>query len=292
MQIILNLADLSSSDIGYEKIKFADGQVSIKLDEAAVKRVPADSDLFILTQFNSYDDLFYLLAATDVLKFRGVEKIGVGFTCFLSQRSDERFKNNQSFDLQIITRIINSQNYVNVITNEPHSKVLPALLNNCAVMPQKLFFNFVKQTMINKFQANTFTIVTPDAGAYKRIAGLDEAKDLPLLAANKVRDEKGDPIVMLNGSPEGQVCVIIDDLCDGGRTFISLAKQLKEAGATKVVLAVVHGLFSYGLDVLKNGNIDHVICTNSISTIGVQHDGIKEHDYSDFVTQLDLIKRK
>jgi ribose-phosphate pyrophosphokinase len=56
--------------------------------------------------------------------------------------------------------------------------------------------------------------------------------------------------------------VIIDDICDGGRTFAELGAQLKEQGAALVFLIVTHGILSYGEEQLKP-HIDHMWMTNS-----------------------------
>jgi ribose-phosphate pyrophosphokinase len=57
--------------------------------------------------------------------------------------------------------------------------------------------------------------------------------------------------------------VIIDDICDGGRTFIELAKVIKEGRPTaKVFLIVTHGIFSAGFKTL-NEYMDGIFCTNS-----------------------------
>ncbi len=54
----------------------------------------------------------------------------------------------------------------------------------------------------------------------------------------------------------GKACVIVDDLCDGGRTFIELAKVLRAKGAAKIALVVTHGIFSKGKEPL-NKYIDY-----------------------------------
>ena len=41
----------------------------------------------------------------------------------------------------------------------------------------------------------------------------------------------------------------MDDICDGGRTFIELAKALKVDGPRSVWLYVTHGIFSQGFGV-------------------------------------------
>jgi ribose-phosphate pyrophosphokinase len=58
---------------------------------------------------------------------------------------------------------------------------------------------------------------------------------------------------------EGKNCVIIDDLCDGGGTFLAIASQIKPAHIT---LIVTHGIFSKGFDVFK-GTFDEIIVSDS-----------------------------
>ncbi len=85
---------------------------------------------------------------------------------------------------------------------------------------------------------------------------------------------------------KGKYCVIVDDICDGGRTFIELAKTLKEGGAQRVVLYVTHGIFSKGIYPLEK-YIDEVYTTNSFPQ--------KVLEYSDllgvrtFLNVVDLI---
>jgi len=75
----------------------------------------------------------------------------------------------------------------------------------------------------------------------------------------------------------GKTCIIVDDICDGGRTFITLSRKLKEQGAAKVLLYVTHGIFSQGVDVLK-GYIDQIFTTNSFPNVT-----------SDFMRVIDIV---
>lgn len=60
-----------------------------------------------------------------------------------------------------------------------------------------------------------------------------------------------------------RLCVIVDDICDGGGTFIPVITELKARGAKRVVLAVSHGLFTKGYASLTEAGLDQVHCTNS-----------------------------
>ena len=52
--------------------------------------------------------------------------------------------------------------------------------------------------------------------------------------------------------------LIVDDICDGGKTFELLAEQLYSNGAEEVNLFVTHGLFTKGLRPLKNAGIKRI----------------------------------
>jgi ribose-phosphate pyrophosphokinase len=97
------------------------------------------------------------------------------------------------------------------------------------------------------------------------------------------------PLVNINSDPT--VFVIVDDICDGGRTFIEVAKAIRKNRPTpiyqdKIFLVVSHGIFSNGLYELSKW-VDGVWSTNSFSDI-------KADDFSDytvssnFLTQLNV----
>ncbi|RYF48025.1 MAG: phosphoribosyltransferase [Cytophagaceae bacterium] len=60
--------------------------------------------------------------------------------------------------------------------------------------------------------------------------------------------------------------LIVDDICDGGGTFIGLAAELRKLNPERISLAVSHGIFSKGIDPLTNW-LDHVYTTDSFSTL-------------------------
>jgi phosphoribosylpyrophosphate synthetase len=63
--------------------------------------------------------------------------------------------------------------------------------------------------------------------------------------------------------------VIVDDICDGGRTFIELAKAIREKVAdAKIYLVVTHGLFTSGFDQL-NIYFEKVFTTNSYADVSI-----------------------
>lgn len=103
------------------------------------------------------------------------------------------------------------------------------------------------------------TVVFPDAGAASRYGGnMDE-----VIVFNKTRDlETGDVDGMVFARvPEKHTrkFLIVDDICDGGRTFIEVAKRLQPFKPLEIVLFTTHGIYSKGTQVLFDAGIDRVI---------------------------------
>ncbi len=262
----LNLANEAESEIGFEKTLYPDNQVSITLDNVELAHY-GDGPVTIKTRFNSYEDMMYLLSATDVLHHThsaGLREVHLYVPCMLGQRSDRRFQEGQSFDLGIIADILKGQNFSSISFMHSHSDVMPALFERD--MRTVRIGNAKLVTFMLRFLAkDDVVLISPDAGAYKSVHGIGETLKLAVIPANKVRDEKG-PHIEVAGDVTGKTCVIIDDYCDGGMTFIKLSEKLKEMGAKAVKLCVTHFLGSKGVEPILE-HVDTIFTTNSIKDI-------------------------
>lgn len=110
-------------------------------------------------------------------------------------------------------------------------------------------------------------LIAPDDGAYGKVYNLAVAQDKGFLHAKKIRnpeDGKIESIMLIDGHLcEGKDVMIVDDICDGGATFIGLAKEILQFKPKSITLYVTHGIFSKGIDILLRGGIDKVITTDS-----------------------------
>lgn len=246
----------------YEKIKYPDGQISVKITNY--------DNPHIVERINSYEDLIFVKSIAEAYHYHGgteypaIKPLTIFIPCLFGQRSDRRFSPNQSFDLKIITDIINSCNFSRVDILENHSDVCMALINNSNKVSS---FEYIKETTGLVYDITKYLVlVSPDSGAYKRTFLYGEHLKLPVVAANKYRDLDGKITLTFAGDVKDRNCLITDDCADGGYTFILLAKALKEQGASSVYLYVTHGFFNKGFEELKK-YINHVYCTNSVKDI-------------------------
>ena len=108
-----------------------------------------------------------------------------------------------------------------------------------------------------------YFVVSPDAGSCERSEEVAQLLGAPVVQATKVRDTYGKITgTAMEPTLRGSKFLIVDDICDGGRTFTEIAKILRERDAEKVELLVTHGIFSKGFQVFQ-GLIDHITTTDS-----------------------------
>jgi ribose-phosphate pyrophosphokinase len=190
----------------------------------------------------------------------------------------------------VIAPIINSQNFDSVTVLDPHSDVLEACINNFNKINNFNLVKFALTDIDNKNGAqNRICLVSPDAGAYKKIFDVATHFNIDnIITATKVRDIKTGKIIHTEvpdiDKTKDFKYVIVDDICDGGRTFIEIAKAIKEKDENaKIYLIVTHGIFSKSFYELSK-LFEKVYSTNSYSDIDVE-------SHSDYTVSNGFLKQ-
>lgn len=265
----LNLAKPNDSEIKFEISKFPDGQQSLTIKAG----IMGEKEVMISSRFNSFKDLELILSATHALREEKVKDIHLYIPYVLGGRSDRKFEKGSFNYLKcVIAPIINLQGYTTVTVLDPHSDVLEACLNNFEKIDNTGLVNFALKDIYKGERSDDFILISPDAGALKKVYNVAEkiryTKDL--IIASKHRDLKTAKITHTEvpglAQTKEKEFIIIDDLCDGGRTFIELSKEImkvKTKTQSKIYLIVTHGIFSAGF--LELGKyFDRIYTTNSI----------------------------
>lgn len=212
----------------------------------------------------SSDDIMRLLMLTDALKRQYVKarlELTLGYTPY--GRQDRVCLEGESLSIKVFADLINSLGYSLVTLIDPHSDVTPALFNNVSVLSQKELFGKVFLRKLSFLERDV--LIAPDLGAAKKVSEIFSGLKMnSLMVANKQRDMATGYITdfEFTGDVEGKHCVVVDDICDGGATFILIGKALRERGAKSITLCVTHGIFSKGHEVVAN-LYDKVYTTNS-----------------------------
>lgn len=236
---------------------FSGGEVHLKLNGWTFGK----SQSLVCTDY-TMNGFMALAECVEVFRRQGVEKIELIYPYLPYARQDRVMERFEPFSLKVFCNLLNSLNLDSVVVFDPHSDVGPALINNCRAIPQWEIANDVIPQGILDDQRIIY--VSPDAGAYKKThkLALDDSR---ICMGAKMRNGRGEIVSTKVYSPvdlTGRDCLIVDDICDGGRTFIELSKALKKEGAARVMLYVTHGIFAKGFDELRQ-HIDHIYTTDS-----------------------------
>lgn len=169
-------------------------------------------------------------------------------------RQDKSVANGQSFALETVKRMLYTCGISRIITFDAHSKSHGIV----SLSPEKFHQSI----------DNHDVICFPDAGASERYKYSFNIDTHSHICFEKVRNQGTGEITGLKllGTTElkGRSILIVDDICDGGMTFIKVAEALKVYEPSSVDLAVSHGIFSKGKQVLHDAGIRNIYTTNSM----------------------------
>ena len=235
-----------------EWIKFSAGEnqckVTIEPDNGFIKHPT------ITCHWEGAEDtekICLLKNALDNIGYGKFAKLNIPYMPY--SRQDRVTEEGASFALKVFANIINSLEFKEVITLDAHSQATELLINNLTNKGQS---EWLTEILIS--EPSIDCIIAPDAGAYKKVYETcsklpQDIKDrIEIVCAKKVRNVSTGEIEGMEidfSAIKQRECLVLDDICDGGRTFIELAKA--SFGMSNLQLAVTHGIFSKGREELN-----------------------------------------
>jgi ribose-phosphate pyrophosphokinase len=148
---------------------------------------------------------------------------------------------------------INARDFDSVITYDAHSSAAGDLIENLVDLPIANWDDFT-----DKYAG----VIAPDKGAEMRAEEWGFQLGVPVHYAGKTRDvETGRLTGFTFPDVKPGHYILVDDICDGGGTFLGLAAEAPE-GVT-LDLYVTHGLFTKGTEDLVN-TFGAVYCSTAL----------------------------
>lgn len=241
----------ANQEVLYKRWVFPAGEVGIKFDTALV---PGNQYSVFLNSGRSDDVMACLQLIDALIREVGPEFITLGIGYLPYGRQDRVCHKGEAFGLELFAKMLAVSGVRFVVVADPHSDVFKSLMIQygirCLILTQA-----VCARDLPKFDV----LIAPDAGArekaqnHRQVATELQENPTKLVQLSKVRKEGRVEYEDLEfDTIEGNVCVI-DDMCDGGATFIALADMLHrtQPNIDTLNLYVTHGIFSKGVDELK-----------------------------------------
>lgn len=250
----------------FEIVKFATPETNVRLKDSNI--VPKNDEIIIKKCFD-WQDLMHLYLADTILTRNGIfANWYIPYKPFA--RQDRTTAINHANESLVFWDIFHSLKR-RLIFLDVHSE--NHRLGKTIHQLAPLFFHNIPSIQFDTFEfkhySTKFTAICPDAGASKKI-NFYNSRDV--IYCTKKRDPitgRLSNFIVPDFKPKNRTTVVIDDICDGGGTFIGIAKQLQLIrNKSKLVLYITHGLFTKGLDELFN-YYDIIVTTNSVNDIPI-----------------------
>lgn len=214
-------------------------------------------------KYSINDDIMALAFTVDALKRQyPMASLHLDMPYVPYARQDRVCSSGEAHQLKVTANLINGMGFATVTSVDAHSTVSDGVFDRFYTLDQIAVFSKIKTNWSDVY------IVAPDQGATKKAEAFAKAVNAAgVITCAKVREMSTGRILglkVLDEIKEGANYFVLDDLCDGGRTFIEVAKCLTlrtEIGSLE--LAVTHGLFSKGVGVVKDF-YDEIYTTDSV----------------------------
>lgn len=254
----LNLQYFERSDIKYNIISFPDGEVQLNIETPLIN---FKDEIVVKTRITNMNDLFVLLQAADIIERFEIHYY-VQIMYLMTQRTDRLFSYGRPLSLKVMMNMLNQmKGHIQIL--EPHN--IDAIKNYSPVGA----INYTHQAFT---KPENCVYMFPDNGAVERYFTdkIQTKTCYYYFYGEKVRDVNTGEIIdyeVYCSIPESDYIpnkfVVIDDLCDGGRTFITAYDKIKEQFPNATIdLEVVHAVQEGGLRKVCE-KFDHVTITNS-----------------------------
>ena len=195
----------------------------------------------MLLQPASIQEFFTGMMICESIRERGGRVRELVIPCIPGARQDRiKWEGDMLFTLKFVAKAINQQGFDRVVTVDPHSMATTALIDRLMVEDQALVYWRLY------LQGSPWDgVIAPDRGAMERAERAANLFGVPAYFGVKHRDPETNKLsgFSIDGLESGKHYLVVDDLCDGGGTFMGLADKILRAGA-RADLFVTHGLFT------------------------------------------------
>jgi ribose-phosphate pyrophosphokinase len=243
---------------------FANGEIFVRPEESV-----RGSDAFVIqshtTPINHW--VMETLILVDALKRASAKRITVVAPFYPYSRQDKKHRGREPISARLIADLLKTAGADRIMSIDLHTAQIQGFFDGPVdhLFALPLLARYVAQTYADE----QLTVVSPDTGRVRAAEQwADRLGGVPIAFIHKTRDPNVANAVVANrvvGDVVGRLCILADDMIDTGSSVVKAADLLYEAGASDVIIAATHGIFSEpAADRLKNSKVREVIITNTL----------------------------
>ncbi|MGI8760307.1 MAG: ribose-phosphate diphosphokinase [Jatrophihabitantaceae bacterium] len=243
---------------------FANGETFIKSNESV-----RGSDAFVIQSYTTPINQWVMesLILVDSLKRASAKRITVVAPFYPYARQDKKHRGREPISARLIADLFKTAGADRLMAVDLHTAQIQGFFDG--PVDHLFALPLLAEHVRGRYGSEDLVVVSPDTGRVRTAEQwADELGGLDIAFVHKTRNLDAANDVVANrvvGDVEGRCCLLIDDMIDTGGSITKAADLLYASGATDVVVAATHGIFSPpATDSLKNSRVREVIVTNTL----------------------------
>jgi ribose-phosphate pyrophosphokinase len=248
-----------------ELTTFANGEIYVRFEESI-----RGADVFLVqsTARPVNDAVMEMLFMVNAAKLASAHRITAVMPWYGYSRQDKKSAPREPISAKLVADLLQAAGIDRLLTMDLHAGQIQGFFNvpvdHMTAVPM-LADHFLERSFNGDLNEG-LVVVSPDTGRTKLANHFRDklGADLAVLAKQRP-DHNESEVLMLIGHVKGKAAILIDDMIDTAGTLANGAQAVLDAGATRVLAAATHGIFSgSAYERLQRSAIEQVVVTDTV----------------------------
>ena len=262
---------LGTKPVPTQVFDFANGEIFVRYEESV-----RGCDAFVIQSHAApiNEAIMEQLIMVDALKRASAKRISVVLPFYGYARQDKKHRGREPISARLMADLFKTAGADRLMAVDLHTDQIQGFFDG--PVDHLMALPTLSAHVAQKYSGQPLAVVSPDAGRIKvaeqwsrRLGGA------PLAFIHKTRDITRPNESVANrvvGDVSGRLCILVDDMIDTAGTIVKAADALLAAGASGVVIAATHAIFSEpAVERLVACGASEVIVTNTLPIARENH---------------------
>ena len=244
--------------------EFANGELFIRPNESV-----RGTDAFVIQSYTTPINQWVMesLILVDALKRASAKRITVVAPFYPYARQDKKHRGREPISARLVADLFKTAGADRLMAVDLHTAQIQGFFDG--PVDHLFALPLLSRHVLHNYGDKDLVVVSPDTGRVRTAEQwADALGGLDIAFVHKTRNiDEANEIVAnrVVGDVAGRCCLLIDDMIDTAGSITKAAELLFDEGATDVIVAATHGIFSGpATDRLKNSRISEIIVTNTL----------------------------
>ncbi len=244
-----------------ETVVFSDGNTFVRVLENVRGR-----DIYLIqsTIHKTNDNFMELLFWIDAFKRASASSVTAVIPYFSYGKGDKKDEPRVSIRARVCANAIEVAGADRVVTMDLHS---PQIQGFFKIPVDNLYGHPTLCNRIRELVSDNNVVVAPDTGFADEARVYADYLGVSVAIGDKQRthhDERAEVLDII-GDVSGKTAIVVDDFVLSGGTLVDVAHKLSKKGASRILAAITHGVFSAGsIERIDNSPIEKLLVTDTV----------------------------